>query len=103
MTVPTLFETEGWYCPNCHFSETIPRIAKPHTRMHVCPKMAYLTTPLVAEGVKAKVVRHERPSYVGKEIVRTDADGRPAFLITTTRDDGEDVTVYAPTATATAD
>ncbi len=96
--IPILAGIESWYCPNCKFEETIPTVREPHTRMHVCPKFAYLTTPLVRSGTKAKVERHYREDYVGRELVRLDAERRPVMNVITTRDDGQDCTVYAPTA-----
>jgi hypothetical protein len=40
----------------------------------------------------------EREDYVGKEIVRVDANGRPIMAVKTIRNDGEDCHVFAPTA-----
>ena len=88
-----------WYCPNCG-KEDVTTEPRPHTRMHICPKMAFLTAPLLPAGTKAKVTRHEREDYVGDEKVRLDADGRPVMSITTEREEGQDVVVFAPTATA---
>ena len=99
MTVPILNLTEEWQCPNCHLRETIPRIAKPHTRFHTCPSLHMLTAPMLPAGTKAKVEAHEREDYVGKEMVQTDENGRPVMSVTTTRDDGTDAIVFAPTAT----
>ena len=65
----------------------------------ICPKMAFLTAPMVPAGTKAKVTRHERDDYVGRDIVRLDGDGRPVMSITTEREEGQDVVVFAPTAT----
>lgn len=62
--------------------------------------MKGLTAPMVPAGIKAKVEAVERPDYVGKELVQTDGEGKPIMSLVTTRDDGQDVTVFAPTATA---
>jgi hypothetical protein len=40
----------------------------------------------------------EREDYVGKEVVTTDGEGRPVMAVETTRDDGNDVAVFAPCA-----
>lgn len=44
------------------------------------------------------MVAHEREDYMGKENVQLSESGRPIMNITTTRDDGEDCTVFAPCA-----
>ncbi len=87
-----------WYCPNCHLEHrtTDPNIAQ---AFHRCRKMAGLTTPFVVKGVVASVVAHEREDYIGDELVQTDGNGRPVMSIVTTRDNGQDVVVFAPTAT----
>jgi hypothetical protein len=54
----------------------------------------------VAAGIKAKLTINERGDYVGKDLVQTDGYGRPVMSITTTRDDGEDCTIFAPAAQA---
>jgi hypothetical protein len=58
-----------------------------------------MTVPFVPAGIRAKVVLHERQDYVGREVVQVDENGRPVMNVTVTRDDGEDVAVYAPCAT----
>lgn len=88
-----------WYCPNCPATD-VTREAGPHTRFHPCPALAGLTAPMVEVGVRAKVEAVERDDYVGRELVQTDGNGRPVMAVVTTRDDGQDVAVYAPTASA---
>jgi hypothetical protein len=46
--------------------------------------------------VEAKV----REDYVGKEILRYDAEGKPMASVEVTREDGNDVAVFAPCARA---
>lgn len=87
-----------WYCPACGQTDQT-REAKPHTRFHVCPKMHGMTTPFVQKGIAAKLEARERDDYVGAEIVQTDDRGRPIMSIVTTRDNGTDTVVFAPTAT----
>ena len=88
-----------WHCPNCGVTD-VTREPAPHVRMHTCPELRGLTAPLVRVGTKAKVTVTEREDYVGDEVVATDATGRPVQSVITERDDGQDVAVYAPAATA---
>lgn len=95
--VPLLARVTRWECPNCdHTHQT--REAQPHTPFHPCKGLKGLTAPLVVAGTKAKVAAVERGDYVGKEMVTTDGEGRPVMSVVTTRDDGQDVAVFAPTA-----
>lgn len=96
--IPVLSTVRDWYCPNCGLTDQT-REVRPHTRFHTCPKLRGLTAPMLPAGVKAKVVAHERDDYVGTEKVQTDSTGRPVMSVITTRADGQDVTVFAPTAT----
>ncbi len=98
LTVP---ETR-WECPNCTATE-VTRIAGPHSRYHACRGLRGLTAPMVPAGTKAKVVAHEPQDYIGGDVVQVDGEGRPVMAIETTRDDGNDVTVLAPCATARSD
>ena len=65
--------------------------------------MKGLTAPLAPEGLACKVERHDREDYVGTELVQTDLEGRPGQSVETTRDEGTDLVVLAPTAQAKAD
>ena len=98
---PVLLEppVTRWYCPACRATDVTTR-AEFHQQFHTCPKFGMLTVPFVREGVRAKLVANIREDYIGDEVVRLDADGRPVTSIVTTRDEGTDCTVYAPTATA---
>ena len=88
-----------WYCPNCGKTDQTME-ARPHSRMHTCPKLRGLTAPMLPAGTKAKVVLNEWEDYIGKELVQTDPErNRPIRSVVTTRDRGQDVTVFAPTAT----
>jgi hypothetical protein len=62
--------------------------------------MAGLVVPLVPAGTRAESRPIERGDWIGKELVQTDANGRPVMAVQTVRDEGEDVAVYAPAATA---
>ena len=91
----------AWECPNC--DETAVTGAYVPNRFHRCKGLRGLVAPMVAAGTRAKVEARERDDYVGKELVQTDGEGRPVMSVVTTRDNGQDTTVYAPTATAKAE
>ena len=98
--IPILDPIRHWYCPNCGLTQET-REARPHVRMHTCPKLFGLTAPMLQEGVKAKVTVHEREDYVGREVgVRMDENGRAVMSVETTRDEGTDAIVFVPTAVA---
>ena len=87
-----------WECPNCT-KQSVTRRADRHTQMHICAGQNGLMSPMVPAGTRCKVSRVEREDYVGRELVRTDQDGRPAMGVAIERDTGKDFTVFAPTAT----
>ena len=87
-----------WYCPNCGLTDRTATFVL--NRYHTCPKLRGLTAPMLPAGVKAKVVAHDRDDYVGHEMVQRDTNGRPIMSVETTRDTGNDLIVFAPTATA---
>jgi hypothetical protein len=99
MSVPPLLEppVTRWECPNCP-AQDVTRIAGPHARFHICAGLAGLNAPMVPAGTRAKVEAVEREDYIGDEDVQYDANGRPIMAVVTTRADGNDVAVYAPTA-----
>lgn len=97
MKIPLLAPERRWECPNCN-AQDVTHEASPHTRFHYCRKLG-LTAPMVEAGIKAKVETVERGDYIGREMVQMNADGRPVMAVVTTRDDGQDCAVYAPTAT----
>jgi hypothetical protein len=99
MTIPLIIPNHHWYCPNCRVTD-VTHESRPHVRMHTCAGLRGLTVPLLPLGTKAKIEAVDRQDYVGKEKVQTDANGRPVQAVVTTRDEGQDVTVYAPTATS---
>lgn len=86
-----------WECPNCDLQDITYEL-NPHSRMHNCRGLAGLSVPMVPAGTKCKMEAHLREDYIGSEIVQTDSDGRPVMSVTTTREEGEDCTVYAPVA-----
>jgi hypothetical protein len=98
--MPVVLKTmTEWVCPNCTMTDATYE-TRPHSQMHSCPGLHGILAPFVRAGVKCKVEAHQREDYIGGEIVRTDDRGRPIMSVTTTREDGEDVMVFAPTASA---
>lgn len=102
MTVFALSAEQRWSCPNCTL-EQVTHETQPHTRFHACRGLRGLTAPMVPAGTRCKVEAMERQDYVGREIVQTDGEGRPMMSVVTTRDDGTDVAVLAPTAAVGSD
>lgn len=88
-----------WYCPNCPARHRTFE-QNPHLPFHACPALAGITAPFLRVGVKAKVEAREREDYVGADSgnVTLDGNGRPIMSVVTTRDDGQDCTVFAPCA-----
>jgi hypothetical protein len=96
MAVPVL--ERRWYCPNCPSEARTVDGKTPH---HLCPRLAGLMVPLTPAGQDCKVEAVEREDYVGRELVQTDGNGRPVMAVVTTREDGQDCTVYPATAQGT--
>jgi hypothetical protein len=55
---------------------------------------------MLPAGVAAKVEARDREDYVGTDLVQRDENGRQVMSVVTTRDNGQDAIVFAPTATA---
>lgn len=90
---------QHWVCPNCDKQEVTGLVGN---RFHLCPGLNGLMAPMVLEGVKCKVEAEVREDYVGGEILRYDGNGRPIAAVNVTREDGNDVVVFAPCAIAKA-
>jgi len=86
-----------WYCPNCDAQARTVDAALP---MHTCVGIKGLVAPLVLQGTKAKTETREREDYVGRELAQVDGEGNVVMSTVTTRDDGQDCTIYVGTATA---
>lgn len=100
MAVPLLRAVIDWYCPNCKVTDRTIE-PRPHTRMHTCPGLRFLTAPMLPVGTAAKVELAEWGDYVGTEMVQYDPERRrPIQSVVTTRDNGQDAIVFAPTAQA---
>jgi hypothetical protein len=86
-----------WICPNCDVEHVTVEV-EPHTPFHPCLGLFGLQAPLIPDRTKARIVAVVREDYIGGELVTTDGEGRPIMAVVTTRDDGEDRAVMAPTA-----
>lgn len=86
-----------WYCPNCDHTRRTQTAVK-HQVIHTCPGLAYLVAPLVRVGTKCKIEAIEREDYVAHDHPQVDGNGRVIMAVRTTRDDGIDCRVLAPTA-----
>ncbi len=97
--VPHLAPEQRWECPKCDLKQ-VTHEARVHVRMHPCRGLGGLTSPMVTAGTQCKVVVQHRDDYVGDEIVQRDENGRPVTGIAHVRDDGQDFTVFVPSARA---
>lgn len=88
-----------WVCPNCT-SSAVTRDSK--TPMHPCRGLAGLMVALIPDGVRAKVETVDREDYLHGDLPQRDGNGRVVMAVLTTRDDGQDCTVLAPTAVGDA-
>ena len=95
--VPILKPEQRWECPN-YMAKDVTHEAQPHTRYHACRGLKGLSAPFVPAGTRCKVEAVEREDYIGGEIVTLDGENRPIMRVETTRDDGNDVAVFAPLA-----
>lgn len=97
MDIPILKPEQRWECPNCELKQ-VTHESQPHSRMHMCRGLKGLTAPMIPAGTHCKVEAIEREDYVGNEMVTLDGENRPIMAVETTRDDGNDVAVFAPCA-----
>ena len=104
MAIPLLRPEQRWECPACDLTD-VTHLPPDQvvSRMHDCRGLKGLTAPMVPAGTRCKVEVNEREDFIADELVQTDGDGRPVMNLITTRDDGIDCTVYAPTASVTAE
>lgn len=86
-----------WWCPACRLMHQTRGSAN-KVPLHACKAHKGLTVAMVPAGKAGKVERRDREDYVGSEDVQVDGDGRPVMSTVTTRDDGEDAVIFAPTA-----
>lgn len=94
--IPLLTPPERrWECPNCDVTDVTHEV-EPHSRFHPCAKLGGFSAPMVPAGTRCKVEAVERGDYIAGEDVQYDPNGRPIMSVVTTRDDGQDCAVYAP-------
>lgn len=98
--IPIIGEVREWEClsPSCDFTQTTKGPVTGQI-MHNCAGTGGMSVPLVPKGTKGELRVVEREDYVGTESVQRNDEGRPIMSVVTIRDDGQDCTVYAPTAT----
>jgi hypothetical protein len=60
---PLIETVTDWYCPSCALTE---QTVNKDNRFHHCPKLR-MVSPLVRQGVHAKIERHMRQDYIGNE------------------------------------
>lgn len=98
MAVPVVVPITDWVCAAGCGKTSQTREARPHSQLHVCPKMGGIVTPMVTEGTKAKIELREREDYLNGDEGQPMVGGRAIMSMKVTRDDGEDVRVFAPLA-----
>jgi len=91
---------QDWECPQCGAGERVkPPLPPNGTRLHTCPKLHYLTVPLVLAGSDCTIRATEREDYLGREVQRTGDDGKPYMNVITEHGDGHtDLAVFSPVA-----
>lgn len=72
------------------------------TTLHSCAAMSGLDVPMIYEGVRAEARLWERQDYEAGDHgrLRLNEDGKPIMAVEVVRDDGSDVAVFAPLASA---
>lgn len=90
-----------WHCPQC--GKTARTRPVPN-RWHQCPRLKGINVQMLRKGVAGSIRIVERQDYVnGDRVQLLGEDKRPVMSVVTVRDSGQDVVVYAPTASAKAD
>ena len=100
MNVPLLDKPDEWYCPNCDVTDVTPPLPAGASRYHPCSGLHGLNAPLIRAGLRVKVEAEERQDYLNGDQQARGDDGRVYMAVRTTRDDGDDVTVFAGLAHA---
>jgi len=96
-----LAPAQRWVCPNCNLTDIthLPADAVA-SRFHACRGLRGLTAPMVLAGTRCKVAAVPRGDYLNGDMVTRDGEGRVVMAVEVTRDDGNDLAVFAPCATA---
>lgn len=101
MNIPLLaLLPQAWYCPNCLVTDVTPPLPPGQSRYHPCRGLHGLNAPLVRQGTRAAVTAGEREDYLNGDVQPVGDDGKVYMNVQVTRDDGTDITVFAPTARA---
>lgn len=95
MDIPLFDKPEHWVCPNCDVTDVTPPLPPGSTRYHTCQGLHGLTAPMIREGMHVKVEAEERQDYLNGDQQATGDDGRAYMGVRVTREDGDDVTVFA--------
>ena len=102
--MPAVLLTPGyqdWKCPACGLEERTRPYPPNSARMHTCPRLHYITAPMVPASADATTVAVERADWLGSEVQETGDDGRPYMAVETWYADGHnDTAVHAPCARA---
>jgi hypothetical protein len=96
--IPILKPERRLECPNCELKLVVKGSDGLQPVQHPCKGLKGLMAPMVPAGTRCKVEAVEREDYVGDEVVTYDGENRPIMRVETTRDDGNDVAVFAPLA-----
>lgn len=90
-----------WYCPACGLEDRTRPFPPNAAHFHTCPRLHYITAPMVRAGYDARLVAVERQDYLAGEIQAAGDDGRPYMAVRTEYADGRnDTAVHAPLARA---
>ena len=98
MSIPVIKGYVDWVCAAGCGATSRTEEVRPHSQLHPCPKMGGLMTPMVTEGTKVKVELHEREDYLNGDEGQPMVGRKAIMAMKMTRDYGEDVRVFAPTA-----
>jgi hypothetical protein len=85
-----------WHCPACRFRDVTHR-SDVHTQFHECKALTFAYIPMI------EVSGPDVESTGRQVIVLREDDGSWASIRTERADGSNDVTVFAPTATTTAE
>lgn len=101
MNIPLLnTPPQHWHCPNCNCTDVTPPLPPGQSQYHTCPGLHGLNAPLIRDGERVKVEAAEREDYLSGDSQATGDNGKVYMNVRVTRDEGEDVTVFAGLAHA---
>ena len=91
---------DEWYCPNCPVTDVTAPLPPGQSRYHPCRGLHGLNAPLTRAGTRVKVEAEERQDYLNGDRQAAGDDGRVYMAVRTTREDGDDLLVFAGLASA---